>query len=78
MIQRCESDHPHYRKYYGERNIKVCKRWRNNFENFFIDMGYPPTKKHTIDRINNNGNYSLHNCQWATRKQQQANRRNSR
>lgn len=63
---------------YGQRGIKVCKKWLNNFgefHNWSIENGYK--KGLSIDRINPNGDYKPSNCRWATAKEQCRNKRNS-
>ncbi len=75
MKGRCCNQKNKAFKDYGGRGIKVCDRWLNSFENFLADMGERPTPKHSIDRINNDGNYEPSNCRWATRLQQGRNKR---
>lgn len=75
MKRRCDYPKGNRWIHYGGRGIKVCDRWLNSYENFLNDMGRKPTPKHSIDRINPDGNYEPSNCRWATAKEQSKNQR---
>jgi hypothetical protein len=72
MLRRCLNPKSHHYNKYGGRGIKVCDRWIDNFWNFVEDIGDKPSPKHSIGRIDGNGDYCPHNCEWQTAKQQSA------
>jgi hypothetical protein len=73
--KRCYNKKSSMYPYYGARGIKMAPEWINDFEQFISDMGEMPSPKHSIDRINCNGDYTLNNCRWATPLQQTLNRK---
>lgn len=78
MIGRCyNKNNPNYFRY-GGNGINVCERWKNSFNFFLLDMGFAPSKEHSIDRINNHEGYSPENCRWATQQEQARNRGSNR
>jgi hypothetical protein len=62
---------------YGGRGISVCDRWRDDFAAFLADVGQKPTPKHSLDRIDVDGNYEPGNVRWATIREQNTNTRRS-
>lgn len=76
MLTRCYNKNDMHYKYYGERGIKVCDIWKNDFLSFYkwaMDNGYKEDL--SIDRINVNGNYEPNNCRWADSQTQSENTR---
>lgn len=78
MKRRCDSPCRQDYHRYGGRGIKVCERWRDSFLAFYEDMGPRPSDQHTLERVDNDGNYEPSNCVWKTRKEQGQNRCNCR
>lgn len=79
MRRRCSfKNNPQYHNY-GGRGISICERWLQSFQNFLEDVGRKPTPNHSLDRYpDNNGNYCPGNVRWATKKEQQNNKRTNR
>lgn len=73
MKARCHQPNSAGFKKYGAKGIQVCQRWRESFEAFISDMGRKPSPNHSIDRINNDGDYEPGNCRWATKVEQMNN-----
>ena len=84
MRRRCRD--PKRKRYedYGGRGIAVCKRWQDGdgaysgFECFLVDVGERPSWQHSLERQNNDGDYTPTNCSWSLRGPQSRNKRTSR
>lgn len=74
MRRRCYNPRSVGYPSYGGRGIVVCGRWKNDFSAFYEDLGPRPSLKHSIDRIDNDGNYEPSNVRWATKEMQDNNR----
>lgn len=77
MLRRCDTNGLLSSHCYIGKGIKVCNEWKD-FNNFINDMGYAPTKKHSIDRIDSNKGYYKENCRWATATDQSRNTNRNR
>lgn len=75
MRSRCTDQNQKRYHDYGGRGITICREWLDSFEAFYRDMGDRPAYCHSLDRMDNEGNYNKENCQWATRTTQQRNSR---
>lgn len=77
LIRRCtDPKDPAYSRY-GGRGIAVSPRWSTSFAAFYADMGPRPSKRHTLDRLDNDGDYAPGNCEWRLWEDQNRNRRNT-
>lgn len=77
MKVRCSNKNKIAWQNYGGRGIQVCDRWLHSFENFLADMGECPSDR-SLDRIDNGSGYSKDNCRWATKVEQNNNKRSNR
>ena len=77
MRDRCRLPTHQAWKNYGARGIRVCHEWDTSFEAFWRDMGPTYVSGLDLDRIDNNGDYTLENCHWTTRRANAMNRRNT-
>jgi hypothetical protein len=77
IIDRCTNANAPGWKNYGGRGITVCKEWRHDFAAFLAHVGPRPSPQHSIDRIDNSQGYTPGNVRWATRTEQNRNRRNN-
>lgn len=89
MRLRCNNPSDNSYKNYGARGITVCVGWEFSYSNFYSDVGPRPSKRHSLERLDNSGHYSCGSCEecqrlgrrknvrWATRQEQNRNKRNN-
>jgi hypothetical protein len=77
MLERCRNPKRNGYENYGGRGIKVCPEW-NDFATFLADVGAPPSPRHSLDRVDTNGNYEPANVRWATWGEQARNKRRTK
>jgi len=75
MKSRCGRPSDNRFHHYGARGIAVCGVWRGSFALFVEHVGVRPSPEHSLDRIDNDGDYEPGNARWATRSEQRRNRR---
>lgn len=78
MKSRCSNANVKCSAHYLGRGVTVCADWEQSFDSFLSHVGYRPSDKHSLDRIDNNGNYEPGNVRWATQREQLLNRRGTR
>ncbi len=75
---RCYNEKREKYASYGGRGITMSDEWKESFEAFYRDMGPRPSNEHTVERRDNNAGYCKENCYWATREEQNRNKRTNR
>ena len=74
ILSRCKSKAPTAKPYYLDKGIKMCEAWAKDFNLFLKDVGFSPSEKHSLDRIDNAKGYEPGNVRWATASEQVRNR----